>query len=236
MTNKQTVARDEWLAARLVLLEQEKALSRQRDAVTVARLGLPRVRVDKPYSFQTEDGEKTLADLFDGRDQLIVYHFMFGVDWEAGCPSCSLIADGFDGAVPHLAARGVSFKVVSRAPVEKLLAFRARMSWKFDWASAQDSDFNRDFHVAFTEDEAGKSTYYNYQEGAFPMTEAPGLSIFVRDEDSSVYHTYSAYARGLDALIGTYQYLDLTPKGRDEDGLDFSMAWVRHHDRYEDQE
>lgn len=147
-----------------------------------------------------------------------------------------LFADGFDGAVPHLAARGVTFEVVSRAPVKKLLAFRARMGWKFDWESVEDSDFNRDFHVAFTEDETGKSTYYNYQDGAFPMTEAPGPSVFAREGDGSIYHTYSTYARRLDALIGTYHYLDLVPRGRDEGGLDFSMAWVRHHDRYADQE
>ena len=160
MTTRQTVTRDEWLAARLALLEQEKALTRERDAVAQARLALPQLRIDKAYRFQTAAGEQGLADLFEGRSQLIVYHFMFGPDWEAGCPSCSLVAEGFDGAIPHLAARDVTLKAVSRAPLDKLCAFRDRMGWRFDWASSLASDFNRDFHVAFTEDELKGKAYF----------------------------------------------------------------------------
>lgn len=234
MANQKTATRDEWLAARLDLLEQEKALTRQRDAVARARRDLPRVPVDKDYVFEGASGKRTLADLFDGRSQLIIYHFMFGTDWEAGCKSCSFIADGFDGAKIHLAQRDVTFLAVSIAPLEKLLAFRDRMGWNFNWVSSQKSDFNRDFQVSFTKDEVGGDVHYNYKDGKFPETEAPGLSVFYKDSDGAVFHTYSCYARGLDALIGTYQYLDLVPKGRDEDDLPFSMGWVRHHDRYED--
>jgi predicted dithiol-disulfide oxidoreductase (DUF899 family) len=236
MAQPKTVSRDEWLAARLDLLEQEKALSRQRDAVARARRQLPRVRIDKDYGFQSETGAETLSDLFDGRNQLIIYHFMFGPDWEEGCRSCSLIAEGFDGADVHLAQRDVTFLAVSRAPLAKLLAFRARMGWRFKWASSLESDFNRDFHVSFTEDEIKGDVYYNYRNGRYPVTEAPGLSVFAKEPDGSIYHTYSCFSRGLDALIPTYQYLDLVPKGRDEDGLAYTMEWVRLHDRYEDQE
>ena len=234
MTIQKTVTRDEWLAARLELLEQEKALTRQRDAVTRARRELPRVRVDKDYFFQSEKGDETLSDLFAGRSQLIIYHFMFGPDWEEGCKSCSLIAEGFDGPDIHLAQRDVTFLAASRAPLAKLLSFRDRMGWTFQWVSSLGTDFNRDFQVSFTEDEISGEVYYNYKTGKFPMTEAPGLSVFARDPDGSIYHTYSCFARGLDALMGTYQYLDLVPKGRDEDDLSFSMEWVRHHDKYED--
>ncbi|MDA1325775.1 MAG: thioredoxin family protein [Proteobacteria bacterium] len=234
MAIQKTVSREDWLAARLALLEQEKALTRQRDAVSRARRELPRVRVDKDYVFQGEKGDETLSDLFAGRSQLIIYHFMFGPNWEAGCKSCSLIAEGFDGPDIHLAQRDVTFLAASRGPLPKLLSFRDRMGWKFKWVSSLDSNFNRDFQVSFTEDEIGGEVYYNYAKGKFPMTEAPGLSVFYKDPDGSIYHTYSCFARGLDALIGTYQYLDLVPKGRDEEYLPFTMEWVRHHDRYGD--
>lgn len=234
MTLQKTVKSEEWLAARLTLLEQEKALTRQRDAVAQARRELPRVLIDKDYVFQSESGEQRLGDLFDGRSQLIIYHFMFGTDWEAGCKSCSLVAEGFDGADIHLMQRDVTLLAVSRAPLSKLQAFRDRMGWKFNWVSSSDSEFNRDFQISFTEDEISGEVYYNYQTGKFPETEAPGLSVFYKDPDGAIYHTYSCFARGLDALIGTYQYLDLVPKGRDEDDLPFTMGWVRHHDRYED--
>jgi len=229
---QKTVARDKWLAARLALLDQEKALTRQRDAVARARRELPRVRTDKNYVFHSEKGDETLRDLFAGRSQLIVYHFMFGPDWEAGCPSCSFLVEGFDGVTTHLQQRDVTLLAASRAPLDKLLAFRDRMGWRFKWVSSGGSDFNRDFHVSFTEAEIEGTVDYNYAMGKFPSTEAPGLSVFARDPDGSVYHTYSCYARGLDSLIGTYQFLDLVPKGRDEDGLSFTMEWVRHHDRY----
>ena len=160
---------------------------------------------------------------------------MFGPDWEAGCKSCSLIAEGFDGQVTHLAQRDVTFLAVSRAPLPKLLSFRDRMGWKFKWVSSLGSDFNRDFLVSFTEAEVSGEVYYNYKNGKFPMTEAPGLSVFSKGPDGAVYHTYSCFARGLDALIGTYQYLDLVPKGRDEDDLPYGMDWVRHHDKYEEE-
>lgn len=236
MTTPRTVTRDEWLAARLELLEQEKALSHQREAVARARRALPRVRIDKGYVFQGEKGAETLGDLFAGRSQLIIYHFMFGPDWEEGCKSCSFLAEGFDGAEVHLAQRGVTLLAASRAPLEKLLSFRDRMGWRFKWVSALETDFNREFHVSFTEDEIGGEVYYNYHMGKFPSTEAPGLSVFQKDADGSVYHTYSCFARGLDALIGTYQYLDLVPGGRNEEDLPYTMEWVRHHDRYDDQE
>jgi predicted dithiol-disulfide oxidoreductase (DUF899 family) len=234
MAIQKTVSREDWLAARLKLLEQEKALTGQRDAVSRARQELPRVRIDKDYVFQGENGGETLSDLFAGRSQLIIYHFMFGPDWEEGCRSCSLIAEGFDGPDSHLAERDVTFLAASRGPLPKLLSFRDRMGWTFKWVSSLGSDFNRDFQVSFTEDEISGEVYYNYAKGKFPMTEAPGLSVFYKDPDGSIYHTYSCFARGLDALIGTYQYLDLVPKGRDEDDLPFTMEWVRHHDRYED--
>jgi predicted dithiol-disulfide oxidoreductase (DUF899 family) len=234
MATQKTVTREDWLAARLDLLEQEKALTRQRDAVTRARQALPRVRVDQDYVFQSEVGDETLGDLFAGRSQLMIYHFMFGPDWEEGCKSCSLIAEGFDGPDIHLAQRDVTFLVASRAPLDKLLAFRDRLGWKFKWVSSLGTDFNRDFQVSFTEDEIAGEVNYNYAKGKFPMTEAPGLSVFYKEPDGAIYHTYSCYGRGLDALMGTYQYLDLVPKGRDEENLPYSMDWVRHHDRYED--
>jgi len=229
------VSRNEWLAARKALLTQEKALTRQRDALSAARRALPWVRVEKAYVFDAPGGKETLADLFSGRSQLIVQHFMFGPGWEQGCPSCSFRADHIDGAVVHLAHRDVTFVAVSRAPLLQIAAFKQRMGWHFKWVSSYGRDFNYDYHVSFTPDERGKGkVYYNYDMREFSGEELPGTSVFYKDTAGDIFHTYSCYARGNDILIGTYNYLDLVPKGRDEDALAFTMAWVRHHDRYGD--
>jgi predicted dithiol-disulfide oxidoreductase (DUF899 family) len=228
------VSRDEWLAARRQLLSQEKEFTRRRDELSAERRELPWVRVDKDYVFDTPDGKATLADLFDGRSQLMVYHFMFGPDWEQGCPSCSFVSDHIDGANWHLPHRDVTLLAVSRAPLAQIEAFKQRMGWRFKWVSSYGSDFNYDFHVSFTKEELAKGKVdYNYDmvEG---YDELPGLSVFYKDENGDVFHTYSAYARGLDMLVGAYNYLDLAPKGRDEAALPSTMAWVRHHDRYGD--
>jgi len=235
MSTHPTVSRDEWLAARQALLAKEKEFTKQRDALSAARRDLPWVKVEKDYVFDGPGGKQSLADLFDGRSQLIVYHFMLGPGWEQGCPSCSFLADHFDGAVVHLAHRDASFVVVSRAPLAEIETFQKRMGWRFKWMSSNGSDFNRDYHVSFSEDEMAKGeVVYNYRKSEFPSEEAPGLSVFARDEAGDVFHTYSSYARGLDMLLGTYNFLDLVPKGRDEAELPWSMAWVRHHDLYED--
>jgi predicted dithiol-disulfide oxidoreductase (DUF899 family) len=232
----QIVSRDEWLAARRRHLQREKELTRLRDQLSAERRELPWARVEKPYLFDTPEGKQTLADLFDGRSQLIVYHFMFGPGWEEGCRSCSFLADHFDGMMSHLNARDVSMVVVSRAPLAELQAFKARMGWRFRWVSSYGSDFNADHHVSFTTDEMARGKVeYNYEMTEFPSEEAPGISAFYKDGDGTVFHTYSAYARGLDMLVGAYNVLDLAPKGRDEAGLPWTMAWVRHHDRYGDE-
>jgi predicted dithiol-disulfide oxidoreductase (DUF899 family) len=222
-----------WLFARLALLRKEKAFDRARDALSASRRQLPWVQVDQDYAFTTPTGKKTLAELFAGRSQLIVYHFMLGPDWEEGCRGCSYVSDHFDGALPHLAARDVSFTAVSSAPLKKINAFKKRMGWKFPWASSAGSTFNYDYRVTFTPEEmsAGKALY-NYAVREVGSEEMPGLSVFARDKAGRVYHTYSTYSRGLDLLIGTYNLLDLVPKGRDEEKLERSMQWVRHHDRY----
>jgi predicted dithiol-disulfide oxidoreductase (DUF899 family) len=233
MEHPKVVSQAEWLEARKDLLAQEKELSRRRDALSAKRRELPWVRVDKEYVFDTPGGRQALADLFDGRSQLVVYHFMFGPDWEQGCPSCSLLADHFDGAAVHLAQRDVTLVVVSRAPLPQIEAFKQRMGWRFKWVSSYGSDFNHDYRVSFTQEEmANGKVHYNYDVSELPGEEAPGASVFYRDAAGAVFHTYSTYARGLDILIGAYNFLDLVPKGRDEDGLPHSMAWVRHHDRY----
>jgi predicted dithiol-disulfide oxidoreductase (DUF899 family) len=180
-------------------------------------------------------GKQTLADLFDGRSQLIVYHFMFGPEWEQGCPSCSFLSDHIDGALVHLAHRDVTLMAISRAPLPQIEAFKKRMGWRFKWVSSYGNDFNFDYHVSFTKDEMAKGrVYYNYDMNEFPSEEGPGISVFYKDGTGDIFHTYSTYARGLDMLVGAYNYLDLVPKGRDEDALTFTMAWVRHHDRYGD--
>lgn len=263
MTEHLTGTRNEWLAARLDLLAQEKELTRRSDALAQQRQALPWVRVDKDYRFDTEHGTASLADLFKGRSQLLVYHFMFGPDYAAGCPSCSSIADGFNGIVVHLENHDVAFTAVSRAPLPKLEAFRQRMGWTFPWASSSGSDFNADFSVWFTEEQQRDGGIeYNYRREApapGPATgetaqeaqlggseepiaqiagmsgtdvatytrDRPGVSAFVI-EDGVVYHTYSAYARGVDGIWGVYQWLDRAPKGRNEQGI-----WWRHHDRYD---
>jgi predicted dithiol-disulfide oxidoreductase (DUF899 family) len=228
------VSREEWLAARRKLLAREKQLTRERDAVAAERRQLPWVKVEKNYVFDSASGKKTLADLFDGRSQLIVYHFMFGPEWQEGCPSCSFNMDHTDGALVHLAQRDVSFAAISRAPSPKIETFKKRMGWRFNWVSSYESDFNYDYRASFTPDEIAKGKVeYNYSLVEFPSAEAPGFSVFYRDKKGNIFHTYSAYARGTESTVNTYNYLDLVPKGRDEDGLPFTMAWLRHHDRYE---
>jgi predicted dithiol-disulfide oxidoreductase (DUF899 family) len=236
MQPHKVVSQTEWLAARKVFLETEKRFTRARDEVSRQRHELPWVKVDKPYIFDAPDGKETLADLFDGRSQMIVYHFMLGPGWEQGCPSCSYLSDHFDGATAHLAHRDVTFVAISRAPLAQIQAFRQRMGWRFKWVSSFGNDFNYDYHVSFPEADKAKGTVdYNYQSQPFRIEEMPGLSVFARNDRGEVFHTYSAYARGLDILVGTYNLLDLVPKGRDEANLPWTMAWVRHHDRYEDQ-
>ncbi len=225
---------EEWLAARKELLAREKEFSRLRDELSRKRRELPWEKVEKQYVFEGPQGKQTLADLFAGRSQLIVYHFMLGPGWKEGCPSCSFLADGFDGATVHLAARDTTFLVASRATLPEIEAFQKRMGWKFKWVSSFGTDFNFDYQVSQSADEAGKDqVYYNYAMTKFPSEERPGLSVFFK-RDGEVFHSYSTYARGLDILLPTYNFLDLTPKGRDEEGLAHSMAWVRHHDRYGD--
>jgi predicted dithiol-disulfide oxidoreductase (DUF899 family) len=235
MNHSKVVSRDEWLAARKQHLSKEKEFTRLRDKLSAERRELPWVKVEKNYLFDGPGRKETLADLFGGRSQLIVYHFMFGPEWEQGCPSCSFLSDHIDGSVVHLAHRDVTFVVVSRAPLPKIEAFKKRMGWRFKWVSSYGSDFNSDYHVSFTKDEMTKGqVYYNYDMNEFPSDEGPGISVFCKDGSSDIFHTYSAYARGLDILVGAYNYLDLVPKGRDEVELPWTMAWVRHHDKYGD--
>jgi len=251
MATRHTGTREDWLAARIELLAAEKEHTRRADALAQQRQALPWVRVDKAYRFETEEGSVSLADLFKGRSQLLVYHFMFGPDYAAGCPSCSSIADGFDGVAVHLANHDVMLMAVSRAPLAKLLAYRERMGWRFPWASSSGNDFNFDFNVSFTEaQQRTGDVEYNYARNGHAMdmtpppepvaqfaascgTDAatyardrPGLSAFVL-EDGAIYHTYSTYARGLDGVWGMYQWLDRAPKGRNEAGI-----WWRRHDEY----
>jgi predicted dithiol-disulfide oxidoreductase (DUF899 family) len=251
MTTHQTGTREEWLAARLDLLKAEKELTRRSDAVAQQRQALPWVRVDKEYRFETDEGSASLADLFRGRSQLLVYHFMFGPDYTAGCPSCSMIADGFNGFAVHLANHDVMLWAVSRAPLAKLQAYKQRMGWTFPWASSAGGEFNFDFNVSFTEEQQREGVEYNYRRSGHTMDttlpsspvaqfaascgtdvptfsrDRPGMSTFVR-EDGVIYHSYSAYARGVDAVWGAYQWLDRAPKGRNEGGI-----WWRRHDEYD---
>ncbi len=225
----------EWLAARRELLRKEKEFTRLRDELSRQRRALPRERVEKNYSFDGANGKETLANLFGGRSQLIVYHFMFGPGWKEGCPSCSFLADTFDGAAVHLAQRDVSFVAISRATLPEIEGFKKRMGWQFKWVSSFGNEFNYAYHVSFSKEERvdGK-VYYNYGTREFPAEEGPGTSVFYKDEAGEIFHTYSSYARGLDPMLSAYNWLDLTPKGRDEEGLAFPMAWVRHHDKYVD--
>jgi predicted dithiol-disulfide oxidoreductase (DUF899 family) len=233
MQKPSVVSQEQWTAARKQLLEKEKEFTRLRDELSEQRRNLPWVRIDKAYAFDGPGGKQTLADLFAGRRQLIVQHLMFDPSWDAACKSCSFWADEFDAMTVHLAARDVTLVGVSIAPLAKLEAFARRMGWKFKWVSSAGCDFNRDFHVTVTaEDRASGEFYYNYRTIKTIGSEQPGISVFYRDDDGTVYHTYSCYSRGLDMMNATYQYLDLTPKGRDEDGLPFPMHWVRLHDAY----
>lgn len=232
--NHETVSREEWLTARKALLAMEKEETKLRDRVRAERLTLPWVKVDKTYTFETPEGRKTLAELFDGRSQLIVYHFMYGPEWEAGCPGCSFMADHIDGMLPHLNNHDVTMIAVSRAPLEKLIAYKKRMGWTFPWVSSFGSDFNFDYHVSFTKEElASGKVMYNYRETptADAHDELPGLSAFTRDEDGTVYHTYSDYARGGEEALGTLMILDRAPKGRNETG---TLSFVKRKDEYAD--
>ena len=226
------VSRDEWLEARRSLLTKEKEMTRMRDRINAERLALPWVKVDKDYVFNTPSGARSLPELFDGRSQLVIYHFMFGPDWEAGCPGCSFLADHLDGAIVHLNNHDVSFVCVSRAPLDKIEAYKRRMGWHFPWVSSFGSDFNFDYHVSFTKEElaAGPVTY-NYRETPAEQAhdELPGLSSFYRDADGTVYHTYSNYARGGEEMLGTMMILDCAPLGRNEGS---TMDFVKRHDEY----
>ncbi|HEY1065325.1 MAG TPA: thioredoxin family protein [Pirellulales bacterium] len=233
MTTPHAIAtRREWLEARTRLLHEEKEFTRRKDELAARRRELPWVQVEENYVFQGADGPTTLADLFDGRSQLLIYHFMFAPDWSQGCKSCSLVADHYEPAIIHLQQRDVSLATVSRAPIEKLLAFRERMGWRFRWVSSGGNTFNRDYGVHFTDAERESGlAIYNYESPPYPISDLPGLSAFIRGDDGTIYHTYSTYARGLDQFLNVYNLLDVAPKGRDEAGLE-TMSWVRHRDRY----
>jgi predicted dithiol-disulfide oxidoreductase (DUF899 family) len=233
-TNHAVVSEQQWLAARRDFLDKEKAFTRARDELNAARRDLPWVQIDKDYRFRGVGGEISLADLFAGCSQLLVYHFMFHPDWEQACKSCSFWADGYNGYFRHLAQRDVSLVAVSRAPLEKLQAFAQRAGWEFPWFSSQNSEFNYDFRVSFTDEEiASGSVDYNFGPSSFTPTEAPGLSVFCRDPDGSIYRTYSCYSRGLDMLNGAYHHLDLVPRGRDEGSFPHPMAWLNFQDAYD---
>lgn len=238
MQNNRVVSRDEWLAARKQLLAKEKELTRLRDELSVERRALPWVKVEKAYLFDTPEGKKTLADLFEGRSQLIVQHFMFAPDWGEGCVGCSFGADHVDAAYMHLKHHDVTYVAVARAPLAKLDAYWKRMGWRFSFASSYGSDFNYDFHVSFTKDDLAKGKiYYNYEPTDPFMEDLPGASVFYKDENGEVYHTYSSYARGGEEVLGAYMLLDITPKGRNETGPNRNLTdWVRRHDEYEDAE
>ena len=238
MTKRRVVTSGEWEAARKELLKKEKEFTRLREKLSQQIRELPWEKVEKEYVFNGPDGKETLADLFCGRSQLLVYHFMFGPDWEEGCPACSLCADHYDPSIVHLNQRDVTMVTVSRAPLEKLQAYKERMEWKFKWVSSLGNDFNWDYHVSFTPEQIDrKEVYYNYGlANSFQFEELPGLSVFYTDDDGLVFHTYSTYARGLDSFLGVYRLLDVVPNGRDEAKLPYPMAWIRRHDRYGDEE
>ncbi len=234
MTALKAGTREEWLAARLELLKEEKELMRRSDELASRRRALPSVRIDKTYVFDSPDGRRTLAELFEGRSQLLVQHFMFAPGWEQGCPSCSFMADHVDGMTIHLAHRDVAFAAISRAPLADIERFRKRMGWRFKWASSYGGDFNYDFLVSFTPEEVAKGAL-NYNFGPWPhaFDEWPGVSVFHKNDAGEVFHAYSTYGRGVEVMMGAYRMLDLTPKGRDEKNVEYKMEWVRHHDRYE---
>jgi predicted dithiol-disulfide oxidoreductase (DUF899 family) len=233
MTDHPIVSRQQWVTARRHLLAKEKEFLRLRDHLSSERRQLPWERVAKQYIFEAPAGEETLADLFAGRGQLIVYHFMFAPEWEAGCRGCSFWADSYNGIIPHLNQRDVSLVAVSRAPLAKLQSFAARMNWNFKWVSAANSDFNYDYQASFRPDDLAHGTaVYNYARYEESMTDMPGFSVFFKDEADDIFHTYSTYARGLDPMNVAFQLLDLVPKGRDESGLPHPMSWVKLRDLY----
>lgn len=232
IVNQPIVSRDAWIVERKRLLAREKELTRLRDELAHARRALPWVRIEQNYLFDTPGGQQTLADLFAGRRQLLVQHFMFAPQWEEGCASCSFMADHTDGMNVHLAQRDVTLLAVSRAPLAEIERFRQRMGWQFTWVSSYGSDFNRDFGVTFSPEEIAKGeVYYNYTQRP-PSAEMPGISSFYKDDAGEVFHTYSTYGRGVEVMMGAYNLLDLTPKGRNELDVSHKMEWLRHHDRY----
>lgn len=233
LDNHRIVSKDEWLAARSALLKKEKEFTLLRDKLGQQQRDMPWVLVDEEYLFDGPNGKQTLSDLFDGRSQLIVYHFMYDPNWDAGCPSCSFWADNFNGIVVHLNQRDVTMIAVSKAPYSKIGEYKKRMGWNFKWVSSYDNDFNFDYHVSFTPEELSKKkAFYNYILQDTHSPEREGVSVFYKDTAGHVFHTYSAYARGIDLLNVAYHYLDLVPKGRDEDGHEFPQFWVRRHDEY----
>jgi len=232
--NHPVVSKERWVAQRKSLLARERELTHLRDQIARERRALPWERVEKNYTFDAPEGRRSLADLFEGRSQLLVQHFMFGPGWEQGCPSCSFMADHIAGMQVHLEHRDVTLLVVSRAPLSEIEHFRQRMGWQFKWVSSHGSDFNHDFGVSFTPEAMARGEVcYNYSVRPFPSEEAPGISVFCKDAAGAVFHTYSTYERGVEVMMGTYNLLDLMPKGRDEREVDYKMEWVRHHDRYE---
>ena len=232
--NPPVVSQKEWLAARLELLREEKELTKLHDRVAARRRELPRVKMTKPYIFDSPRGPVSLADLFEGRSQLMVQHFMLGPGWEQGCKSCSFMMDHSNPCVPHLKARDVSFAAISHAPLAEILPFKKRMGWAVNWVSSHGTGFNQDFHVSFTEEEIERGGVdYNFGKMDFPQTEAPGISVFARDDAGDVYHTYSTFGRGVEVVMTTYRLLDLVPKGRNEENDEYGMEWLRHHDRYD---
>ncbi len=232
MTTHRVVSQEEWIEARRKHLAREKEFTRLRDQLSQERRELPWVKVEKHYVFDGPRGKESLADLFAGRRQLVVQHFMLDPSWTEGCKSCSFWVDNFDGITVHLEHRDVTYVAISRAPYSVIQAYKKRMGWQVTWVSSFNNDFNRDYHVTFTPEELEQhKAYYNYTTGTFPAPEAPGISVFYRDDDGAIYHTYSTYARGLDMLNGAYHLLDLVPKGRDEAGR--GMDWLRRHDEYE---
>ena len=233
MEKHEVVSRENWIAARRQLLAKEKEFTRLRDQLSEQRRALPWERVEKDYVFEGPKGKETLAQVFDGRSQLVVYHFMFAPEAEVPCKSCSFWADNFNGIIAHLNQRDVTFVAISRAPLPKLQAFAKRLGWSFKWLSSGGNDFNYDYNVSFRPGDAGKGgASYNYKPTETTMADLPGISVFSRDAEGQVFHTYSCYARGLDMMNTAYHYLDLVPKGRDEAGLDFTMEWVRRRDEY----
>jgi predicted dithiol-disulfide oxidoreductase (DUF899 family) len=234
MIKHEVVSEEQWIEARRALLAEEKAFTRERDRLSQKRRALPWVKVTKPYAFEGSGTTHTLSDLFDGRSQLVVYHFMFGPDWQEGCPGCSLLADHVDGARQHFEHNDVSFVAVSRGPIEKLQAYRRRMGWEFRWVSSAPSDFNRDYHVSFPAGSREQGVFYNFSDMPDPdIDELPGVSVFCKDDEGTIYHTYSTYARGGESFLTVYSWLDIVPKGRNENKRGQLNDWVKRHDRYE---